>query len=102
MQLSLIFALFIALLAVIFSVQNTSPVTINFLFWNFEGSLALILLITLVTGVIIGFLTSSPSLLKSRSAISTQKKKIAELEASLAEQGTQLGEAKIRLEEKDK
>ena len=102
MKFSLFIALVIALLAVIFSVQNTSPVTINFLFWNFEGSLALILLITLVTGVIIGFLTSSPSLLKSRSAISTQKKKIAELEASLAEQGTHLGEAKARLEEKDK
>ena len=102
MKFSLFIDLVIALLAVIFSVQNTSPVTINFLFWNFQGSLALILLITLVTGVLIGFLTSSPSLLKNRSAISTQKKKIAELEASLAEQGTQLGEAKVRLEEKDK
>jgi len=102
MQISLFFALFIALLAVIFSVQNTLPVTIKFLFWNFQGSLALILLITVVTGVLIGFLTSSPSLLKSWSTISTQKKKIAELEASLAEQGTQLGEAKARLEEKDK
>ncbi len=102
MQLSLIFALIIALLAVIFSVQNTEPVTINFLFWTFQGSLALILLITLVTGVVIGFLASSPSLLKRRSTISSQKKKIAELEANLAEKDIRLGEAKARLEEKDK
>jgi hypothetical protein len=56
----------------------------------------------LVTGVLVGFLISSPSLFNSRSTISTQKKKIAELEASLAEQGAHLGEAKARLEEKDK
>lgn len=102
MQLSLIFALIIALLAVIFSVQNTEPVTINFLFWTFQGSLALILMITLATGVIVGFLTSSPSMLKSRSTISTQKKKIAELEATLAEKEILLGESKARLEERDK
>lgn len=102
MQLSLIFALIIALLAVIFSVQNTEPVTINFLFWTFQGSLALILMITLATGVIVGFLTSSPSMLKSRSTISTQKKKIAELEATLAEKEILLGESKARLEEREK
>lgn len=102
MQLSLIFALIIALLAVIFSVQNTEPVTIKFLFWTFQGSLALILMITLVTGVVVGFLTSSPSMLKNRSTISTQKKKIAELEATLAEKEILLGESKDRLEERDK
>ena len=38
------FALIIAAVAVIFALQNTSAVTVTFFFWNFHGSLALVLL----------------------------------------------------------
>jgi putative membrane protein len=40
--------------AVIFSVQNASPVALSFLSWHFEASLAVVILLTLVTGMIIG------------------------------------------------
>jgi uncharacterized integral membrane protein len=49
-------ALVVILIAVvvIFSVQNASPVALSFLFWHFEASLAVVILLTLVLGVIIG------------------------------------------------
>jgi uncharacterized integral membrane protein len=40
--------------AVIFSVQNASPVALSFLAWHFEASLAVVILLTLVTGMIVG------------------------------------------------
>jgi uncharacterized integral membrane protein len=40
--------------AVIFSVQNASPVALSFLAWHFEASLAVVILLTLVIGMILG------------------------------------------------
>jgi uncharacterized integral membrane protein len=40
--------------AVIFSVQNASPVALSFLTWHFEASLAVVILLTLVIGMILG------------------------------------------------
>ena len=40
--------------AVIFSVQNASPVALSFLAWHFEASLAVVVLLTLVIGMILG------------------------------------------------
>jgi putative membrane protein len=40
--------------AVIFSVQNASPVALSFLSWHFEASLAIVILLTLVIGMILG------------------------------------------------
>jgi uncharacterized integral membrane protein len=52
--------------AVIFSVQNASPVALSFLAWHFEASLAVVILLTLVTGMILGMAILSLSrLMKS-------------------------------------
>jgi len=50
MQALLIIALLIAILAVIFALQNAIPVSITFLVWKTEGSLALVLLVALAVG----------------------------------------------------
>ncbi len=50
--------------AVIFSVQNASPVALSFLFWHFEASLAIVVLLTLVMGMIIGMAILSWSRVK--------------------------------------
>jgi putative membrane protein len=50
--------------AVIFSVQNASPVALSFLTWHFEASLAVVLLLTLVTGMIFGMAILSLSRLR--------------------------------------
>ena len=64
--------------AVIFSVQNASPVALSFLSWHFESSLAIVILLTLVVGMILGMAILSVSRLRR----SMRKKK---------EQGKQKG-----------
>ncbi|TFG36480.1 MAG: LapA family protein [Nitrospirales bacterium] len=50
-----IIILLIALFLVsIFSVQNAVPVTITFLFWKFEASLAIVIFLCAVCGMIAG------------------------------------------------
>lgn len=39
---------------VVFSVQNASPVAVTFLFWKFDASLAIVIFLSLITGVIAG------------------------------------------------
>jgi putative membrane protein len=85
MQLFLIVALGLAILAVIFALQNAIPVGVTFLVWKFEGSLALVLMLTFALGVLVSLLVSIPAILKRRSAISNQKKKMEELENRLRE-----------------
>jgi uncharacterized integral membrane protein len=38
---------------VIFSVQNANPVTVSFVLWQFNASLAIVVFLALVTGMII-------------------------------------------------
>ena len=83
MQLQLIVAIIVAILAVVFALQNAVPITVSFLTWRFESSLALVLLITVALGVIMSLLVSVPSKIKRVKLISNQKKKIQELESSL-------------------
>ena len=83
MQLQLIVAIIVAILAVVFALQNAVPITVSFLTWRFESSLALVLLITIALGVIMSLLVSVPSKIKRMKLISSQKKKIQELESSL-------------------
>lgn len=85
MQSFLIVALGLAILTVIFALQNAISVTVTFLIWQFEGSLALVLMLTFVLGALVSLLVSIPAIVKRRSAISTQKKKIEELENRLRE-----------------
>lgn len=85
MLIFLAVALLIAIFAVIFALQNPTPVTITFLTWKFESFLALVLLLTFVLGVILGLLTSVSAVIRRSWTISSQKKKIAQLEKNLQE-----------------
>lgn len=55
-QIKLIFALFFALLLVVFAVQNAQEVEIRFWFWQFSASLSLVLLVSIAIGVILSIL----------------------------------------------
>jgi len=81
----IIVALIIAILAVIFAIQNVNVILISFLIWKFEGSLALVLLLTFVLGFIAGLLILLPKLLKRSFTISNQEKKLDELQKKLEE-----------------
>jgi uncharacterized integral membrane protein len=58
----------------VFSVQNASPVAITFFFWKFEASLAIILFLTVIVGMIAGALIVTLVKMKP-----SQKKKAADI-----------------------
>jgi len=41
-------------IVVIFSVQNAVPVAVSFLSWHFEASLAIVIALSLLSGLIVG------------------------------------------------
>jgi uncharacterized integral membrane protein len=86
MQVFLVFALLISLVAVVFAVQNTTMVTISFLMWDLNNSLAVVILLTVVTGVLISILASLPSWIKNRVYMMNLRKKNKDLETKLSKQ----------------
>lgn len=101
MQLQLITAIIVAILTVVFALQNTIPITVSFLTWNFKSSLALVLLITLTLGILMSLLVSAPSMIKKKRIISSQKKKIQELENNLQKKMENGVEEKIKKKESE-
>ncbi len=60
MRIKLIFSLTLLILAVIFAIQNSNALTVRFLFWETTLPVALIIIITLTVGAIIGLIYSIP------------------------------------------
>ena len=87
MQLLLIFAVTISIAAVMFAFQNTSLITVSFAVWEFEGSLALILILAFGLGII-------ASLLFSFSSAFNRFKEVLKLKG-------QLKECRDKIEDKD-
>ena len=98
MSILLVLALFIAIIAVIFALQNTAAVTVSFFFWQFHESLALVLLLTVILGVLIGILTILPGSIRSKLRISSQRKKVDALEKALQAEKLQREDAVRQLE----
>ena len=88
----LIFGLVIAILAVIFALQNSMIVTISFLAWEATASLSLVILITLAIGALIGYLVLVPSVIKRSLAASNSRKRIGALEKELDEKNARITE----------
>jgi uncharacterized integral membrane protein len=66
---TIILLLIIVAVVAIFSVQNAMPVAITFLFWKFEASLAIVIFLSVLAGIIAGaiilsFLRIKPSVKK--------------------------------------
>lgn len=90
MQVFLILALVIAIVAVLFALQNVTVVTISFFIWNAQVSLAVALLIALGLGVIISALVSIPERVKSGWKSSRKNKSMSNLELELENQKTRI------------
>ena len=99
MPLLLIFSLVIAFLAILFAIQNTTVTPIRFLFWETEGSLALVLFIALVAGALISYLATAPGQIKQRMTISSQRKRITEVESDLTSTQEELQGTKEQLQQ---
>ena len=70
----IIILLLLVTIVAVFSVQNALPVAITFFFWKFEASLAIILFLTLIAGMIAGALIVTLMKMKS-----SQNKKAADI-----------------------
>jgi len=97
MQLTVIIGIIIAIAGVAFALQNSVPVTVSFLIWRFDGSLALILLLALALGALIIALVSTPAALRSRWSANRQRKEIENLQQANASLRARIAELESRL-----
>ena len=86
MQLGLIIGILFAIMAALFAMQNVVPVVVSLGFWSFEGSLALVLLMTLGLGALIAGLLSSPAMIRRQWNTSKLARQVADLERKLADE----------------
>ncbi|MBI5196663.1 MAG: LapA family protein [Nitrospirae bacterium] len=52
-MITIIVVLIIIAIVAIFSVQNAMPVAISFMFWKFEASLAILVFLSMLAGIVI-------------------------------------------------
>jgi len=86
MQLMTIAAMLFSIAGVAFALQNNVPITLTFLVWRFDSSLALVVLMAIAFGGLIVALVSTPATLRKQWAINRQRKRITELERICDEQ----------------
>lgn len=86
MQLLLIVGIVFAIGAVLFALQNNVTVAVTLAAWQFEGSLALVLLLALGLGVLIVGLLSTPAVIRGQWTVSRLRRQVVDLEKEVAEQ----------------
>lgn len=85
MILSLILGFLLGAAALLFALQNTAVVALSFLGWQFESSLALLILIAFAAGIVVSLLVSIPSALKDSFKIMSVRKENRKLKDELEE-----------------
>jgi len=71
-MITLIFVVIIIVAVTAFSAQNATSVAVSFLTWHFEASLALVIMLSLLCGIVIGM--ALLSLLRLRRSVRGRKK----------------------------
>ena len=82
----IIVGVILAILLAVFALQNNIAVAVSFLFWRFESTLALVLLLSLAVGVVTVVLVTIPANWRRRGTLSRQRKELTELQNKLEEQ----------------
>lgn len=77
----LVIGLLVGGIAVIFILQNIIPITVHFFNWEMQGSLALILILSILTGAVLSALSCLPDMINNYFEINNLKKRVKELEA---------------------
>ena len=54
----LVFIVCVVILVAIFSTQNSQPVSVSLFIWKFQASLAIVVFLSLLSGVVVGVLAS--------------------------------------------
>jgi putative membrane protein len=82
MRFGLLASLLLAIVAVIFALQNPQSMDVNLLFFQTEGSTALVLILTFGFGVVVGLLSSLPGRIRARRELKALKKQKSSDQAS--------------------
>lgn len=90
MLIFIIAAIAIALGAIIFALQNPDPVTVDFLALQFENSLALVLLVTLAIGVLVGLLVCMPAIIRRNLKVSHQQRQLDKVQEEVRQRDRDL------------
>jgi uncharacterized integral membrane protein len=69
--------------SVVFVLQNITPITVTFLSWQIQGSLAVILFLALIVGMVITLLMVLPGLIRDEWRYSQLKKEKKQVEDEL-------------------
>ena len=83
----------LGVVSVIFVLQNITVVTVTFLSWQMTGSLAIVLMLAIVCGIVMTLLLLLPSLVRDYFYLSAIKKRSRELENELVNTKHSLAEA---------
>lgn len=84
MPFFLIVAALIAVLAILFALENAVPVTVTFFTVEYQSSLAMVLMLSLMAGIILGLLVLVPRLVRQKLTITNLNKRLKTLEKDLA------------------
>lgn len=71
----------VLLLAVVLTVQNTQVVDVSLLFWRPRASLAIVIALCLLLGLLLGFAALAPLIFRERRSARKLATRLAELEA---------------------
>ncbi|MEX0966930.1 MAG: LapA family protein [Bacteroidia bacterium] len=82
-MLFVVLGVFILLLGIVFALQNSQVTPIKFLLWEFQGSLALVLAIVFVGGVLLGLFSIINNVWRRDRMISRQKKEMKNLNVQI-------------------
>ncbi|GEM_PF-1131320 len=76
----IVLVLLVAVVAVIFALQNSAAITISLFSWSISGSLSLFLIVTLAIGFLLGVLLMTPSVFRRSRMAHGLKKQVSALE----------------------
>ena len=97
-QFYLIGFLIVAVAIATFAIQNSGEVLVKFMWWQFQSSLVVVILISTALGAIMAILLSLPGAFRLRGRSREQAHRIAELEQRMREPGAKSSEERSRPE----
>jgi len=97
MIIFLIFGVLLGAVTVVFALQNIATVTVMFVSWQLEGSLAIVLLSAVLMGALISFVIALPSEVQKSLQISGLKKQNAKLQAEIENKKREVETEKSKL-----
>lgn len=83
MILLLIFSILLAITAAIFALENTAAVTVSFLSYKFDGSLAVVLMAVFALGILAATAALLPALLTAKWKVRSLRRRVRDLEGAV-------------------